>query len=829
MAVAFVGGAALGAAFGELFRAVMEAKDVVSEFRPQLEKLSSTLTRIRPVIDDTESLNRVLDRVEEMRPIREIMRRGAKLVRKSAKVWKVNVFKKHRYSKKLGQLNDSVEEFFKVDVQAIILRDGKETLVEVKGLSQEMRRLANAVEAGNMVGMVMQDGVGYFVDYVVPQAPDVVIGREAGRCFQEIKGKLLEGGFYITAVSAPGGCGKTTLVTAMCHDEEIKGKFGGNILFIPISKTPNLVDIVQRMALRAGFGETRIESEAQAVRHLRQLLQTMGQRPLLIVLDDVWSNSESLPEKFVVSMLSDFKILVTSRFEFLALGNSHRLKPLDDDESIDLFHRMATAEGNRFGDPNKKVIAQLVDACKGLPLALTVVGKSLRGQPPVKWERKRDELSKGSSLVGSNSEILDCLKKSLDDFDDDPVARECFLDLSSFSEDHKIPADALIDMWMELYDLDSDAHAISILHELSVRSLVNLVISRKDAGESDGFYDGHRVTVHDLLRDLAIMECNQEPIKERKRLIIEVSGSEFPDQWTEQNCMPFNARLAAITTGAMFSSSWPGLSLPRTEVLLLKFCARACSLPDFVQEMGNLKSLLISNQYFRSARLTNFDHIFALSNLKRIRLERVVLPPINPSSVPLCRLRKLSLFMCNLNEALFSCETMATCLMPSLIELNIDYCIDLVKLPAGLCELVHLRKLNITNCHELSELPKIMGNLTQIEVLRLSSCTKLAELPDSIVNLKGLTFLDISNCLKLKKLPDQMGELVNLSKLYMRGCSNLSSIPSSMKRLENLEHVICDQDKEEFFKSMKKKALSGHNNMVIDAGKEKISLDWLYD
>lgn len=225
MAVAFVGGAALGAAFGELFKAVMEAKDTVSEFRPQFDKLSSTLARIRPIFDDIESFNRVLDRVREMERIQEMITQGVKLVKTSAKVGKVNVIKKYQYSKKLGELNKSMEEFFKVDAQALILRDGKEILVEVQGLNQEVKMLTNTLEEIYVNGSMAESGGGYFVDYLVPQAPEVMSGVDAGRCFKEIKGKLLQDGFSPTVVSAPGGCGKTTLVTALCHDEEIKRRF----------------------------------------------------------------------------------------------------------------------------------------------------------------------------------------------------------------------------------------------------------------------------------------------------------------------------------------------------------------------------------------------------------------------------------------------------------------------------------------------------------------------------------------------------------------------------------------------------------------------------
>ena len=48
-----------------------------------------------------------------------------------------------------------------------------------------------------------------------------------------------------------------------------------------------------------------------------------------------------------------------------------------------------------------------------------------------------------------------------------------------FPEDEKIPASALMDMWVELYNLDEEGmHTIEFLLELSSRNLLSLVLAR---------------------------------------------------------------------------------------------------------------------------------------------------------------------------------------------------------------------------------------------------------------------------------------------------------------------------------------------------------------
>lgn len=117
--------------------------------------------------------------------------------------------------------------------------------------------------------------------------------------------------------------------------------------------------------------------------------------------------------------------------------------------------------------------------CKGFPLVLEVVGRSLCGEPLDTWRSRLLKLSEGQSIVNDEDEVRDCLQKSLDALDDkDTMLKEYFMDLGSFPEDHRIPATALIDMYAELHQLDHPIHAISNLHHLCSRNLLKLVITR---------------------------------------------------------------------------------------------------------------------------------------------------------------------------------------------------------------------------------------------------------------------------------------------------------------------------------------------------------------
>ena len=111
--------------------------------------------------------------------------------------------------------------------------------------------------------------------------------------------------------------------------------------------------------------------------------------------------------------------------------------------------------------------------CENLPLALKVIGASLRDQPEMFWESVKNRLSQGQS-IGESHEInlIERMAISINYLKED--IKECFLDLCAFPEDKKIPLDVLINMWVEIHDID-EKDAFAIVVELSNKNLLTLV------------------------------------------------------------------------------------------------------------------------------------------------------------------------------------------------------------------------------------------------------------------------------------------------------------------------------------------------------------------
>lgn len=104
-----------------------------------------------------------------------------------------------------------------------------------------------------------------------------------------------------------------------------------------MSKAPNVSLIVQRFLQHTGREANDFADNLDARLCIQQLLPQLGESgPILLVLDDVWPEDESLLDTFLIQ-LPDYKILVTSRSEFLRFGPTYSLEPLIDEDVKNLF------------------------------------------------------------------------------------------------------------------------------------------------------------------------------------------------------------------------------------------------------------------------------------------------------------------------------------------------------------------------------------------------------------------------------------------------------------------------------------------------------------
>ncbi|CAN1123329.1 Probable disease resistance protein At5g66900 [Linum perenne] len=791
--------AAVGAVAGELLKAVLNALQKAIEFRSVLQDLQSTLESIIPLVQQIQGLNEKLARNKsEMARFVEEIERGVQLVNKCSSIRWYTCWKRPKYRDKLRSLDEYLRNFCGLDLQLQQSVDIKEMLVGVNLVLDRKPR--------NIKGYFVPEAIRNPVGFQVPLG--------------ELKMELFKDDTSILVLSAPPGCGKTTLAKLFCNDNDVKERFKDNILYIPVSKKETMEGIVQQVFQLKDQGDPTFRTEDDACYQLEQLLKNIGPNPILLVLDDVWLDSIYLLEKLKFN-IPGYKILVTSRSAYHNYKN-YKLHPLDKKDSRTLFNNSAFDPDKQSPDIPEDVISQIVKQCKGYPLALTIVGNSLRGKTVEEWRTRAEALTKVGP-VSEEENLYSCLQKSVDALDKPPTIKECFMDLALFSKDDLIPAAAVIDMWSELYKFDEDGvQAVAILHKLSARNLADLVVTRTDA---EG-YSHHYVTQHDLLRELIIYKSNLETFEQRERLILEIFRNEVPDWWTDtmQQLQSVHCHILSISTDEKFSGNWCKIQAPKLKALVLNFQTKSYALPEFLTGMDGMKVLMLMNYGISPAELTNFRVLGSLHNLKKIRLDRVSVPASLFTSLQFNMLEKITLVLCRIGQAFSPSNLHISYALPNVKEINIDYCKDLVELPFGVCELTNLKKLRITNCHNLIAVRADIQRLKNLEDLTLSCCIGLSELPETIGGIQNLRNLDISECADVRTLPEKIGQLRKLSKIQMMGCSRNCQLPDSIQNLESLEEVGCDEDTavlwEPFVHVLK--------NLRIKVRKEDINLNWLH-
>eukprot|EP00253_Pinus_taeda_P002508 PITA_02508 len=777
--------------------------------------------------------------------LRTLMK-GVELVKECEKTSHFTTFHNLRCTSRIQQLEKEIGGFVQCQMPPHILLDLKNLITELNNFhhlyevgsvdeSEMTERMCKYVakvsnDPHENIMMLQQIGVEDLFDGAVDEAPcsyklsiksDFVRGLE--KSISNLKRILLQREVSVVGVQGMGGLGKTTLALALFNDQEIKGIFQSNIIFITVSQFPNLKGILETMWEKiVRRKKPEFQNVEDAHRQLQQQLLRQA-RPTLVVLDDVWSRVDL--EK-VLFEGEGYKTLVTTRdcstIPKTPSTQLYQLPLLDDTDALSLFCFWAFGQRSIPSTAAETLVKQVQAECKGLPLALKVIGSSLHGQPLPAWERAKNKLLNGEPVSDYHKEgLLRVLETSIDVLDEE--TRVCFLDLGSFPEDRKICAESLLDIWVYVRKMDWQ-DAFVILLELASRNLLNLTSNLRPAinyGSASELY----FSQHNVMRHLAIYLASRDSIVHRKRLLMPSQEHSLPRKCKLPEDQAFDAQIVSISTGAMEETQWCNMNFSEAEALILHFSASEYFLPLFLSSMRKLKVLIVLNYGSKRAIVNGLPALSSLTQLKTIHLERLIVAPLQEHSQALLNLEKLSLSLCEglgnmsrFNSAQSSLE------LPLILDLNLDHCCDLEEFPAGICDMTSLQKWSITNCHLVEKLPDDLGKLINLRMLRLLACLGLKELPASIGKLGKLEYLDISLCECLEELPEEIGQLKKLKELDMRECSHLRKLPESVGGLKSLKHVLCDEQIGQQWMQVKSSALMELRVEVVEA---HFSLDWL--
>jgi Leucine-rich repeat (LRR) protein len=571
----------------------------------------------------------------------------------------------------------------------------------------------------------------------IQQVPQPVFGLDkfTMRLQQSITSSSIDAEPRCVGVWGMGGAGKTLLAQIAYNSREVREHFKvDKLIWLTVSQTPNIKALYESFCRQLGLSAM---SFAQPEEYRTRLYNEFLRRRVFLVLDDVWN--KGVLEQLDLAKGRGSVTLVTTRNQLVLKKagvideDEVQVGVLSKEDSWKLFCVHAFPRGFSNIPFELEGVAELVaEECKGLPLALKVIGGSMIGKMTrQEWELQLNCLQESRELPEQQEEeaLFGRLKLSYDNLDNgNRVCKECFLGFAAFPEDCMVEMVELIKVWKAQGLLDDPTRSAYYLVGLLIgRSLVELVRNE---------YYSFACKVHDVMRDLALHIIEGEkPITRLYRPGKELV--EFPGDWIRKyKSKPCEVHSLSLMENDLTTLDGVTFSAPKLQVLLL-----AC----------NKKLEAMPKQFLKG-----------FENLKLLDLNRCV------------HLKSLPKEIGNLRQ---------------LTHLHLEGCADLKSLPKEIGNLRQLTHLHMEWCDMLESLPKEIGKLTQLTHLDLQYCRNLESLPKEIGKLTQLTHLHLRYCHTLQSLPKEVGKLTQLIHLDLSRNDNLKYHPSTVGDLRSLQYL----------------------------------------
>ncbi|XP_070021445.1 putative disease resistance protein RGA1 isoform X1 [Nicotiana sylvestris] len=279
-----------------------------------------------------------------------------------------------------------------------------------------------------------------------------VVGRD--KDVAEIKEKMLNMREDVVLCTIPivgmGGSGKTTVAKIIFNDEQIKQQFEKRVwLCLPeMLETKSFLELMLE-----SLTERTLEVRSRDI-IVKKLQDELRGKKYLLVLDDLWRVDPTMWHDFGdtlrgINTSRGNCILVTTRRDEVASSvgatDPYMLEILADNHCWSIFKQRAFVDGkvteHLLGN-------RIVEMCKGLPLAASVLGGLLRNKEKHEWQTILDgnPLVAGEDDTGENR-IKKILKLSYD-YLPFPHLKKCFAYFAMFPKKFEFEKDQLIQLWM---------------------------------------------------------------------------------------------------------------------------------------------------------------------------------------------------------------------------------------------------------------------------------------------------------------------------------------------------------------------------------------------
>lgn len=178
----------------------------------------------------------------------------------------------------------------------------------------------------------------------------------------------------LTAVRGWPGVGKTTLASALAHDESVAKVFPDGVLWVSLGQNPNVLSELATWGRALGTDDLlHARTVEEASSQLRAMLRNKRQ---FLIIDDVWE------AKHAVSFLvggRNCATLITTRVNQVANelaptpNDIYRLDQLTEEKALELLRVLTPTVVTVHSDESRELVKEL----EGLPLAIQVAGHML--------------------------------------------------------------------------------------------------------------------------------------------------------------------------------------------------------------------------------------------------------------------------------------------------------------------------------------------------------------------------------------------------------------------------------------------------------------------
>ncbi|XP_062213650.1 putative disease resistance RPP13-like protein 1 [Phragmites australis] len=628
----------------------------------------------------------------------------------------------HEIGRKILALNQRLVDLEKRSsrygfITQAINSSGYSTNKATDSLSDSNRKTGSGIVRSDVVGEKIEQDTKKIVDLLVKKV-DAHVGLNKNNVV------------ISTAIIGVGGIGKTTLAR-MVYNDNIVGENFDKRIWLSVNKEVNQIGVLQNII--AALGNNYGGSVGDKALLEDALKEVVRQKKFLLVMDDVWSESEHVWSEILRVSLNygapGSRVLVTTRNDQVAhkmkAQHLHRVEKLEEEDAWILLKKQVSKFDllNMDRQIIEDIGRKIVKRCDGLPLAIKVVGGAL-----LEKSRTRDAwMNVSNHYTWSIAGIADNINRAVYlSYEELPShLKHCFLYCSLFPKNKLIISGVIVQLWIAEGYLHNKMN--SMLPEDLGFEYYKELVSRNLLEPDKKAYDHSGCTMHDVVHSFAQYITKDEGVLVSK------------GQNIDSTLSTLKLRHLSISNKA---AEWDALRKQASLRTLMLFGSTAIELRDLLNNLSCLRVLLLHNVNLVEAP----DSICHLKHLRCLFLSGTSI-----STIPQ-----------GIGDLTF------------LQAIDLSGCINISQLPNSILKLRKLRSLNIRRT-AITSVPRGFGKLEDLIIL-YGFPTHSDDSADGWCSL------------------EELGPLSNLKRLEIRGLEKASSGSVAAKAMLSSKHHLTELD-----------------------------------